>query len=95
MPMIRICVTGQRGGADALVNVLHGIEGIEHVEEIDDLYPGIRDDSSSAALIDDDEGSIYRIEVMAPNARHEFAVREIVRLKAEQLDLGVEFVDRF
>ena len=42
MGMIRIRVIGSRDDADSMLTVLHGIDGIEHVEEIDDLMPTMR-----------------------------------------------------
>ncbi|HKR75411.1 MAG TPA: hypothetical protein VJR95_02035 [Rhodanobacter sp.] len=32
---------------DQIISALHGIDGIEHVEEVDDMEPLMRDDSSS------------------------------------------------
>ena len=39
MPTLRIRITGTRDDADTLITTLHGIDGIEHVEEIDDQSP--------------------------------------------------------
>lgn len=95
MSMIRIRLIGNRNDADTLINTLHGIDGIEHVEEVDDLMPAMRDDSSSSELTDDNEGHIYRIEVMAPNRLRAHAVRAVSELEAARLGTAVEFVDGF
>lgn len=95
MPMIRIRMTGSRDDANSLINALHGIDDIEHVEEIDDLAPRMRDDSSSNELIDDSEGRVYVIEVDAPDDMHADAVRDVALAQARALDAGVEFLDEF
>ena len=38
MPMVRIRLIGSRADADTVITALHGIDGIEHVEEVDDLH---------------------------------------------------------
>jgi hypothetical protein len=93
--MVRMRLIGNRNDADTVINALHGIDGIEHVEEVDDLTPMMRDDSSSSELVDDSEGNVYYVEVNAPNALHADAVRAVAEVEAGQLDMGVEFVDEF
>lgn len=95
MPMVRMRLSGNRDDADTVINALHGIDGIEHVEEVDDLAPKMRDDSSSNELVDDSEGSIYYVEVMAPNALRADAVRSVAEFEATKLGIAVEFVDEF
>ncbi|WP_049623997.1 hypothetical protein [Frateuria defendens] len=95
MPMIRIRLIGQREEADLLINALHSIDGIEHVEEVDDPAYGMRDDSSPTELADDGGGRLFRIEVMAPNNARAQAVRVVTELEARRLDVAVEFVDEF
>jgi hypothetical protein len=94
MAIVRFLLTGSRNDADTVINALHGIDGIEHVEEVDDLQPKMRDDSSSSQLVDDSEGQVYYIEVMAPTNRIE-TVRVIAESQAADRGLGVEFVERF
>ena len=95
MPMIRMRLIGTRDDADTVINALHGIDGIEHVEEVDDLQPKMRDDSSSSELVDDIEGTVYYLEVLAPNALRADAVRSVAELEAANLGIAVEFVDEF
>ena len=95
MPMIRIRMTGSRDDANSLITALHGIDDIEHVEEIDDLAPRMRDDSSSNELIDDNEGRVYVIEVDTPDDMHADAVRDMALEQARTLDAGIEFIDDF
>jgi len=95
MPMIRIRLLGSREDADTLITSLHGIDGIERVEEIDDLGPKVRDDSSSSELTDDNEGHIYYVEVEADDDLHGEAVRAVAEVEAERLGIAVEFVDEF
>jgi vacuolar-type H+-ATPase subunit I/STV1 len=94
MAMVRFRLIGSRDDADAVINALHGIDGIEHVEEVDDMQSQMRDDSSSSELVDDSEGKIYFIEVMAPTNKAD-TVRVVAEAQAFDRDIGVEFVDEF
>ena len=95
MPTIRIRMTGSRDDADTLLTILHGIDGIEHVEEIDDPVLAMRDDSSSSDLTDDDSGELFLIEVRAADNLHADAVRAVTEVEASQLGAVVEIVDEF
>jgi len=95
MAMVRFRLIGSRADVDDIVAFLHGIDGIEHVEEVDDLVPLMRDDSSSNELVDDSEGHLYFIEVDAGDDLLEDAVRELVEERAATLDVGVEMVEDF
>jgi hypothetical protein len=93
MSMIRLRLIGNRDAADSIITVLHGIDGIEHVEEIEDFMLGMRDDSSSANLVDDREGKVFMVEVDAPDDLHADAVRVVAEAEARRLDAGLEIVD--
>ncbi|HEY0198600.1 MAG TPA: hypothetical protein VGC19_08685 [Rhodanobacter sp.] len=95
MPMVRFRLIGSREDADAVIAVLHGIDDIEHVEEIDDLMQGMRDDSSSSESVSDSEGQVYCIEVDAPNDQIADTVRGSAEVVANDRDAGIEFVDEF
>ncbi|HUH54524.1 MAG TPA: hypothetical protein VLZ32_02190 [Rhodanobacter sp.] len=95
MPMVRFRLTGGRADADAMIAALHGINDIEHVEEIDDVMSGMRDDSSSSDSISDSEAQLYRIEVDAPNDELADTVRGSAEAIAHELDAGIEFTDDF
>ena len=56
MPLLRIRITGSEDDAGAIINLLGSLEGIEHVEEIDDLMNHMDDDDSSSAGLPDDQG---------------------------------------
>lgn len=95
MPMVRMRLIGSRDDADTVINALHGIDGIEHVEEVDDLTPMMRDDSSSSELVDDSEGKVYFVEVLAPNTHRADAVQGVVEIIGRERGMAVEFVDEF
>ncbi len=95
MPMVRFRLIGTRADADAVMAAVHGIDGIEHVEEIDDLIPSMRDDSSSSESVSDSEGQVYFIEVDAPNDQLADTVRGSAEVIANDRDAGIEFVDEF
>lgn len=68
MPLMRIRLTGSEDDVRAISNLLQSLDGIEHVEEIDDLMPHMDDaDSSSAGLSDVEGPDVHMIEVDAPN----------------------------
>lgn len=95
MPMVRFRLTGSRADADAMIAALHGISDIEHVEEIDDLMPQMRDDSSSSESVSDSEGQMYCIEVDAASDQLADTVRGSAEVIAHELDAGIEFTDEF
>lgn len=95
MTTIRIRLTGSREDADTLITVLHGIDGIERVEELDDETAYARDDSSSNELTDDNGSELFLIEVLASDRLHGDAVRAVTEVEASLLGAVVEFVDEF
>ncbi|MEP7184271.1 MAG: hypothetical protein ABI767_00415 [Rhodanobacter sp.] len=95
MAMVRFRLTGDRSSADTVIAGLHGIDGIEHVEEIDDLMPGMREDSSSSDSVSDSEGKMYYIEVEAANDTIADKVRGSAEVLASDCEAGIEFVDEF
>ncbi|MFC4528137.1 hypothetical protein ISN76_14035 [Dyella halodurans] len=95
MPTIRIRMTGSRDNADTLLTILHGIDGIEHVEEIDDPALNMRDEFDYSELTDDSSGELFLIEVRAADHLHADAVHAVAEVEAGQLGVVVEFVDEF
>lgn len=94
MPLMRIRLTGSEDDVRAISNLLQSLDGIEHVEEIDDLMPHMDDaDSSSAGLSDVVGPDAHQIEVDAPNEATARKVREAVEALAFDLDVVAEFVD--
>lgn len=92
MPMLRMRVTGNQDQTRAIINLLQSLEGIEHVEEIQDLMPHMDDDDSSSAGLADDQGpGFHVIEVEAPNDSTARKVREAAEALAFDLDVMVEF----
>ncbi len=94
MPMMQMRVTGSDDTVRAIINLLQSLEGIEHVEEIQDLMPHMDDDdSSSAGLVDDQGPGFHVIEIDAPNDATARKVREAAEALAFDLDAVVEFVE--
>ena len=92
MPMMRIRLTGSEDDVRAIINLLQSLDGIEHVEEIDDLMPHMDDaDSSSAGLSDLTGPDTHELEVDAPNAATAQRVRQTVEALAFDLDVVAEF----
>ncbi len=94
MPQLRLRVTGSDDAVRAISNLLTSLDGIEHIEEVDDLMPHMDDDdSSSAGLIDDQGPGQHALEIEAPNLATAARVRDAVEELAYRLDVLVEFVD--
>lgn len=92
MPLLHIRVTGTEDDARAIANLLVSLDGIEHVEEVDDLMPHLDDpDSSSAGLPDDQGPGTHSLEIEAGNQATARKVREAVEALAFDLDVLVEF----
>ncbi|CAN7287618.1 hypothetical protein LJR168_001426 [Pseudoxanthomonas sp. LjRoot168] len=96
MTIIRLRATGPRTGFDALLAALHGVDGVERVEELADLMPHMDDDdSSSAGLSDDMPGDdVHAVEVEATSS-HADRVRATADDIGEQYGLVLEYVDEF
>jgi hypothetical protein len=92
MSLMRIRLTGSEDDVRAITNLLQSLDGIEHVEEIDDLMPHMDDaDSSSAGLSDVQGPDSHELEIDAPNAATAQKVRQAVEALAFDLDIVVEF----
>ncbi len=92
MPLMRIRLTGSEDDVRAITNLLQSLDGIEHVEEIDDLMPHMDDaDSSSAGLSDVEGPDTHELEIDAPNAATAQKVRQTVEALAFDLDVVAEF----
>jgi hypothetical protein len=92
MSMMRIRLIGSEDDVRAITNLLQSLDGIEHVEEVDDLMPHMDDpDSSSAGLSDVEGPGTHELEIDAPNASTAQKVRQAVEALAFDLDVVVEF----
>jgi hypothetical protein len=90
--MMRMRVTASEDNTRAIINLLQSLEGIEHVEEIQDLMPHMDDDDSSSAGLTDDQGPGFHVlEIEAPNDATARKVREAAEALAFDLDAMVEF----
>lgn len=92
MSLLRIRLTGSDDAVRAVMNLLQSLDGIEHVEEIDDLMPHMDDaDSSSAGLSDVEGPQVHEIEIDVPNPSTERKVRDAIEVLAFDLDALAEF----
>lgn len=95
MRTLRFRLTGSPTSFDTMMALLEGVEHVDRIEEVGDLGGGMRDDSSSAELVDDDMGEVYDIELHATSDHWATHVREIIETCAMELGMAVEFVDEF
>jgi hypothetical protein len=95
MQTVRIRLTGSDHATTAMIAVLHGIDGVEHVEEVADLMPHMDDDDSSSAGLHDTRLQMHEIEVEAPTPLAAERVRDLAEAAAIDLDATVEFVEEF
>jgi hypothetical protein len=94
MPTVRIRLTGTDDDARTLINAIHALYGVEHIEEIDDIVPSV-DDSRSVGLSEETSAGQHDIEVAAPRQRTARHVRNIADLVGEDLGVPIEIVDDF
>lgn len=92
MPLLCIRIIGTADDTLAVTALLQGMEGIEHVEETDDLMPHMDDeDSSSAGLSDDIGPGIHELEVHVGNDSTTQRVRDAVELLARERGVVIEY----
>ncbi len=92
MPLLRIRIIGTADDTLAVTALLQGMEGIEHVEETDDLMPHMDDeDSSSVGLSDDIGPGIHELEVHVGNDSTTQRVRDAVELLARERGVVIEY----
>ncbi|WP_442684233.1 hypothetical protein ACSBPQ_06605 [Stenotrophomonas sp. JC08] len=92
MPLLRIRIIGNADDTLAVTALLQGLEGIEHVEETDDLMTHLDDeDSSSAGLSDDIGPGIHELEVHVGNDTTTQRVRDAVELLARERGVVIEY----
>ena len=92
MAMLRLRITGTEDDARAISDLLLGLDGIEHVEETDDLMPHMDDDDSSSAGLSDDIGpGIHELEVEVGNTATADKARRAVELLARERGLIIEY----
>lgn len=96
MPTVRIRLFGSEADASELITMLHGLDDVEHVEQVADLMPHMDDeDSSSAGLPDDIGPGVHAIEVEVRDHLLAERVRDFAEKAALELSATVEFVDEF
>ena len=92
MPLLHLRITGTEDDVRLLTDLLNDVDGIERIEEIDDLMPHMDDaDSSSAGLSDVEGPDTHELEIEAPNAATAQKVRQTVEALAFDLDVVAEF----
>jgi hypothetical protein len=92
---LRFRLTGPSTGFDAMMSMLEGVDHVDRIEEVGDLGGGMRDDSSSAELADDDMGDVHDVELHAVSDHWATQARELIEACAMELGMAVEFVDEF
>ena len=96
MPTVRMRIIGSEADTQSMISLLHGMDGIDRIEEVADLMPHMDDDDSSSLGLPDDMGpGVHSLEVDVGDADQAERVRQVAGELAEQLDANVEFVDEF
>ena len=94
MRTIRFRLSAPRAATDAMIALLHEMDGVDRVEEVADQMHD-RDDTSSLDLPDDSGPDFHDIEVHATSAAAGEEVHGRIEIAARDLDAAVEFVDEF
>lgn len=95
MRTLRFRLTGDSAACDVMMSTLSGMPHVQRVEETGDLMGGMREDSSSYELSDDDTGDVHDIEVRTSSSIATEHVRDAIEQRAMQLGVAVEFVEDF
>jgi hypothetical protein len=96
MTTVRIRLTGSADDARTLMTAIHALDGVERIEEVDDLTPHLDDEDSSSAGLSDDMGpGLHDIEIEAPHERAAKHVCNIAYIVSDDLGVPVEIVDEF
>lgn len=95
MSILRFRVSGGRDAVNQIISRLHDVDSVDRVEEVDDEIPDMRDDSSSAESAGQAGVEVHRIEVETLRPSLNERVRDLMALSARDLNVAVEFVDRF
>ena len=93
MAMLRIRLTGPDDAARAVMNLLQSLDGIEHVEEVDDLMPHMDDPDSSSAGLTDNMGPGTHLVLV--NAKTDDDIRralEVAESCAREMGIALEVV---
>ena len=96
MQTVRMRIIGSESDTQSMISILHGLDGVERIEEIEDLLPHLDDDDSSSLGLPDDMGpGMHALEVDVGDALLAEQVRRAAGEAAEELDANIEFVDEF
>ncbi|MEO5813040.1 MAG: hypothetical protein ABIU96_05835 [Rhodanobacter sp.] len=95
MSLLRFRLIGSRADVDHVIARVHGIDNIDHVEELGALEPATSDDSSSSQAAGDGAARTFVIEVEVPDEETADRVRVIAEGCAFARDAGIEFISDF
>ncbi|MGA9421243.1 MAG: hypothetical protein WBW61_02710 [Rhodanobacteraceae bacterium] len=95
MTILRMRLTGDTTDVDRAIHALHGLDEIERLEQVDELVPRMRDDSSSEGLVDDTGSGVHCIEIEVANENLGRRVQRFAETAAQRAGVALEFVERF
>lgn len=95
MTLMRFRLLGSRADVDDVITRLHGLDKIDHVEELDTIELTEQVDSSSSDLVSDRIANAYVIEVEAPDDETADQVRVAAESAAFARNAGIEFINDF
>ncbi len=96
MPTIKVRLIASEDDVVDFIARLHGLDTVERIEQVADLMPHMDDeDSSSAGLPDDIGPGLQAVEIGVSDEDAVNGVRRQIALIAEEMAIGVEFVEEF
>lgn len=94
MTQLRMRLTASDDETMQLINRISSVEGIDSVEEIDDLMPHMDDeDSSSAGLSDDIGPGTHLLLVHGENESDVKLAQDVAFASAREMGIAVELVE--
>ncbi len=92
MQTVRMRIIGSDTDTQSMISILHGVDGVQRIEEMQDLLPHMDDeDSSSAGLHDQAGAGVHEVEIIAPSAESVRRVHDVAEIVAREYDGVVEF----
>lgn len=94
MPRLSFRLTADGDTSERMLNLMRGIDGVAHAEEVGDLMSTMhQDDSSSAGLPDDTGPGSHVLVIEADTERAATQACRAAETLAEQEGVALEFVE--
>jgi hypothetical protein len=95
MPTVRMRLIGSESDTEALIAALHGVAGVELIEQVVDIVPNLDDEPGPPLSLAESGGTAHDIEIDARDHVAAEQVRSLAADLAERFGADLEFIDAF